>query len=207
MELGVAEEDEDSRLGVAEVARWLLDTDHPDLPQADRERLVGAVVDRLAGGGLTHIDPAGHVRMVDVSEKRTTAREAVAEAVVELSDDARARLFDGTLPKGDALAAVRIAGIMGAKRTADLIPLCHPLPLTGVTVDVVEADGGARITARVATEARTGVEMEAMTAVSVAALALYDMVKSVDRSASIGSIRLLEKRGGTSGVWVRADEI
>lgn len=205
-ELGTPTGNGEARLGVAEVARWILHSDHPDMPENDRERLVEAVVDRLVGGGLTHLDAAGHVRMVDVSEKHASVREALAEAIVGLSDEARARLFQGTLPKGDALASVRIAGIMGAKRTPDLIPLCHPLPLTGVTVDVVEVDSGARITARVATEARTGVEMEAMTAVSVAALALYDMVKSVDRHAWIGPVRLLEKHGGKSGTWMREPE-
>lgn len=204
-ELAASGEEAAGRLGAAEIARWVLDTDHPDLPADERERIVGEVVERLVPGGLTHLDAAGRVHMVDVSAKEVTSREATAEALVALSPDARRRLFDGTLPKGDALASVRLAGIMGAKRTPDLIPLCHPLPITGVTVDVVEAEAGARITVRVATEARTGVEMEAMTGASVAALALYDMVKSVDRSASITAVRLLEKRGGKSGTWVRED--
>lgn len=154
---------------------------------------------------LSHLTARGEVRMVDVSAKAVTAREAVAEAVVELSPEVRRRLFSGDLPKGDALASVRIAGVMAAKRTAQLIPLCHPLPLDGIDMDVEETDTGARIVARIRTTARTGVEMEAMTAASVAALALYDMVKGLDKGAVVGPIRLLEKRGGKSGSWVREE--
>lgn len=150
-----------------------------------------------------HLNEDGDVHMVDVGSKEITDREAIAECLVTLSDDTSDALFGGTLPKGDALASVRLAGIMGAKRTSDLIPLCHPLALTGVEVGVERVDGGARIEATVRTTGKTGVEMEAMTAVSVAALALYDMVKGVERAVEIGPVRLLSKRGGRSGTWTR----
>jgi cyclic pyranopterin phosphate synthase len=150
---------------------------------------------------FSHLDERGEVRMVDVSAKEATDREAVAEAIVEMSPEISRRLFSGELPKGDALASVRLAGIMAAKQTPSLIPLCHPLPLTGVVVDVEPVDAGARIVATVRTTARTGVEMEAMTAASVAALALYDMVKGLDRAVMISRTRLLAKRGGKSGEW------
>lgn len=150
-----------------------------------------------------HLNEDGDVHMVDVGSKEITDREAIAECLVTLSDDTSDALFGGTLPKGDALASVRLAGIMGAKRTPDLIPLCHPLALTGVEVGVERVDGGARIEATVRTTGKTGVEMEAMTAVSVAALALYDMVKGVERAVEIGPVRLLSKRGGRSGTWTR----
>lgn len=152
---------------------------------------------------LTHLDDEGRVHMVDVGEKAETHRVAIAEAMVRMSADTRRRLFSGDLPKGDALATVRIAGIMAAKRTPDLIPLCHPIELTRVTVEVEEAPDGARIEARTETTGRTGVEMEAMSAVSVAALALYDMVKGVERGVEVTSIRLLSKSGGRSGEWRR----
>ncbi|HYY80495.1 MAG TPA: cyclic pyranopterin monophosphate synthase MoaC [Actinomycetes bacterium] len=139
--------------------------------------------------------------MVDVSAKPESERVAVAGCRVLLSAETLALLTEGGLPKGDALAVARVAGIMGAKRTPDLVPLCHPLPLTGVEVDLaVEADA-VRITATVRTTARTGVEMEALTAASVAALALYDMVKGVQRDARIDGLRLLAKRGGRSGAY------
>ncbi|MFO7548405.1 MAG: cyclic pyranopterin monophosphate synthase MoaC [Acidimicrobiia bacterium] len=195
---------DEARTRVREVARWILDVDHPDLGDTEREVLVEGVVDALIGSGLGHLDTAGHVRMVDVSSKEPTDREAIAQGLVRLDPEARRRLFAGELPKGDALASVRLAGIMGAKQTAFLVPLCHPLPLTGVEVQVDEVDTGARITARVRTHASTGVEMEAMTAVAVAALALYDMIKGIDRGAEIEGIRLLHKRGGRSGAWYRA---
>ncbi|MFP5332958.1 MAG: cyclic pyranopterin monophosphate synthase MoaC [Acidimicrobiia bacterium] len=150
-----------------------------------------------------HLTGDGDVHMVDVGSKDVTEREAVAEARVVLSAATADALFGGELPKGDALASVRLAGIMGAKRTADLIPLCHPLPLTGVEVVVERVPEGARIQATARTVGRTGVEMEAMTAVSVAALTLYDMVKGVERGVAIGPIRLLSKRGGRSGTWTR----
>lgn len=152
---------------------------------------------------FTHLTSAGDVHMVDVSRKEVTVREAIARAAITLSDPARDALFSGDLPKGDALAAVRLAGITGAKRTSDLIPLCHPLPIDAVTVEVESTERGARITASVVTTGRTGVEMEAMTAVSVAALTLYDMVKGLDRGAVIGPIELVRKSGGRSGTWER----
>ncbi|MDX1447551.1 MAG: cyclic pyranopterin monophosphate synthase MoaC [Acidimicrobiia bacterium] len=150
-----------------------------------------------------HLTDSGEVHMVDVGGKEVTEREAVAECLVTMGADTAEALFGGSLPKGDALASVRLAGIMGAKKTPDLIPLCHPLPITGVEVDVARTEVGARIQATVRTTGQTGVEMEAMTAVSVAALALYDMVKGVDRGVEIGPIRLLSKRGGRSGTWTR----
>ena len=150
---------------------------------------------------FTHLTSAGDVHMVDVSGKEATTREAVARAGITLSAAVRDALFSGDLPKGDALAAVRLAGITGAKRTSDLIPLCHPLPIDAVTVEVESTEGGARITASVVTTGRTGVEMEAMTAVSVAALTLYDMVKGLDRGAVIGPIELVRKSGGRTGTW------
>ncbi len=141
--------------------------------------------------------------MVDVGAKEITERTAVAEAVVALSPTVQEAVFAGELPKGDALAVVRVAAIMAAKRTPDLVPLCHPIGLDSVTVDVSRVDAGARIevTARVA--ARTGVEMEAMTGAAIGAVALYDMVKGLDRSAEILSVRLLSKAGGKSGAWQR----
>ena len=151
----------------------------------------------------SHLDKRGEMRMVEVGKKPETMRRAVAEAHVRLSPEVRRSLVEGTLPKGDALAAVRLAGIMAAKRTSELIPLCHPLPLSGIEVKIVPSGEGMVITAAVRTTARTGVEMEAMVAVSVAALALYDMVKGLDRGAVIGQIRLLEKTGGKSGEWRR----
>ena len=150
---------------------------------------------------LTHLDEQGRARMVDVGGKDVTERVAVAEGVVELAPGTAELLFGGDLPKGDAVAAARIAGIMAAKRTAELIPLCHPLMLSGIEIDIDRVEGGARIVVTVRTSERTGVEMEALTAVSVAALTIYDMVKGVERGVAIGPIRLLEKRGGRSGTW------
>ena len=152
---------------------------------------------------FAHLTPSGDVHMVDVSSKEVTSREAVASADVTLAGTVTSALFSGSLPKGDALAAVRLAGIAGAKRTSELIPLCHPLPIDGVRVEVESTATGARITATVVTTGRTGVEMEAMTAVSVAALTLYDMVKGLDRGAVIGPIQLVRKSGGRSGTWER----
>lgn len=151
-----------------------------------------------------HLTDDGDVHMVDVSGKAVTHRTAIAECVVSLAPPTSDALFGGTLPKGDALASIRLAGIMGAKRTPDLVPLCHPILLSGVTVDVERHTEGARITARVTTSGQTGVEMEAMTAVSVAALALYDMVKGVERAVEIGPIHLIHKSGGRSGEWNRS---
>jgi cyclic pyranopterin phosphate synthase len=153
---------------------------------------------------LTHLDEAGHVRMVDVGGKEITHRVAVAEATVVMSPEVVERFFAGDLPKGDAAAVARIAGINAAKKTPDLIPLCHPLPLDGVEISLARSGHGIRVLASVSTTGRTGVEMEAMTAASVASLAIYDMVKSVERGASIESVRLLEKSGGKSGKWERS---
>jgi cyclic pyranopterin monophosphate synthase len=153
---------------------------------------------------LTHLDEAGQARMVDVSAKDVTVRTARASGRVLLSPEAVAALRDGRVPKGDALAVARIAGIQGAKRTPDLIPLCHPLGLHGVTVDLTVEDYGVYIAAEARTADRTGVEMEALTSVSVAALALIDMIKSVDKGAVITDVRLDAKDGGKSGSWRRA---
>jgi cyclic pyranopterin monophosphate synthase len=154
-------------------------------------------------GGLTHLDSAGQARMVDVSGKDVTARTATATGRVLLSPEAVAALRDGTLPKGDALAVARIAGIQGAKRTPDLIPLCHPIGLHGVTLDLAVLDEGVAITAVTRTADRTGVEMEALTAVAAAGLALIDMIKAVDPAAEITGIRVEEKTGGKTGLWRR----
>ena len=153
---------------------------------------------------LSHIDGKGAARMVDVGSKAVTERRAVARGLLRLSPSTIALVRDGATPKGDVLAAARLAGIMAAKRTSDLIPLAHPLPLTHASVDLVlEADGIA-IEATVATSARTGVEMEALTAVSVAGLTLYDMLKSVERGATLTDVRLVEKTGGKSGTYRRS---
>lgn len=154
-------------------------------------------------GQLPHLDETGQAHMVDVGDKAATRREAVAEGFVRMSEESRAALFGGELVKGDALAVARVAGIQAAKRTPELIPLCHPLALTSVAVDIEQVDDGARISVRVGTTGPTGVEMEALTAVAVAALSLYDMVKGLERGVEIGPIRLLEKTGGRSGTWVR----
>jgi cyclic pyranopterin phosphate synthase len=153
---------------------------------------------------LTHLDEAGRARMVDVSAKDVTVRTARASGRVLLSPAAVAALRDGRVPKGDALAVARIAGIQGAKRTPELIPLCHPLGLHGVTVDLTVEDTGVHIEAEVRTADRTGVEMEALTSVSVAALTLIDMIKSVDKGAVISDVRLEAKDGGKSGSWRRS---
>ncbi len=152
---------------------------------------------------LTHLGEEGQVRMVDVSEKVPTERTAEAEATVSMSEATTELLFRSDLPKGDALAAARVAGIMAAKRTSELIPLCHPLSISSVTVEISRVEAGAHILARVSTVDRTGVEMEAMTAASVAALTLYDMVKGVERGVEISDVRLVMKRGGRSGEWTR----
>jgi cyclic pyranopterin phosphate synthase len=156
--------------------------------------------------GLSHLDERGAARMVDVSAKAETERVAVAGARVVLRPETAALLAAGDLPKGDALAVARVAGIMAAKRTPDLIPLCHPLPITGVEVDLEVEPEAVAIRATVRTTGRTGVEMEALTAVSVAALTLYDMVKGVQRDVRIEGVRLLAKRGGRSGAWVAEGE-
>ena len=149
--------------------------------------------------GLTHIDETGAARMVDVSAKPETVREATARGRVMMMASTRALIGEGKAAKGDVLAAARLAGIMAAKRASELIPLCHPLPLSGVTVDLVLGDDFIEISATARTTGRTGVEMEALTAVSVAALTIYDMVKAVDRGMRIEAIRLVHKSGGKSG--------
>jgi cyclic pyranopterin phosphate synthase len=164
----------------------------PKPPRAERRR-------------LSHVDRTGRPRMVDVSAKPVTARRAVAEALVTMSAETMSLVIDGGGPKGDVLGVAELAGVMGGKRTSDLIPLCHPLPLTDLQVSITpdRAAGALRIRAEAATTAQTGVEMEAMTAASVAALTVYDMVKGVERGVEIGAVRLLSKAGGKSGEWVR----
>ncbi|MDP5278192.1 cyclic pyranopterin monophosphate synthase MoaC [Sphingomonas sp. DG1-23] len=150
---------------------------------------------------LTHLDESGAAHMVDVAGKAVTAREAVATGRITMSPEAAAAVRAGSVKKGDVLATARIAGIMAAKKTAELIPLCHPLPLTRVAVDLAPDETGVTATATAATEGKTGVEMEALTAVSAALLTLYDMAKALDKSMTIGDIRLLSKKGGKSGDW------
>jgi cyclic pyranopterin phosphate synthase len=154
---------------------------------------------------LTHVDAAGSARMVDVSGKAVTVRRAVAAGRVRTTEHVIDLLRRDGLPKGDALAVARIAGIMGAKRTPDLVPLCHPIALHSVTVDLELAGEGIEITATTTTADRTGVEMEALTAVAAAGLALVDMVKAVDPAASIEGVRVLRKEGGKTGEWVRPE--
>ena len=148
---------------------------------------------------LTHVDARGRVQMVDVGDKPATAREAVARGSVRMSGAARRAIRSGSVKKGDPLQAARIAGIMAAKRTHELVPLCHPLPLTHVSVELTATAAGYDLDARARTTAQTGVEREALTAVAVAALTLYDMLKAVDRAMTIENVRLIEKSGGRSG--------
>jgi cyclic pyranopterin phosphate synthase len=154
--------------------------------------------------GLTHIGDDGSARMVDLSGKVKTAREATASGRIDMAAATATAIRAGDIKKGDVLGVARIAGIMAAKRTADLIPLCHPLPLSGVTLDLAVDKDGVTATATVRTTHETGVEMEALTAVSVALLTIYDMAKALDRRMTIGGVRLLAKSGGRSGDW-RAD--
>ena len=151
--------------------------------------------------GLTHLDQAGAARMVDVSVKAETRRVAIAEGRIAMSDEAADAIRAGAIAKGDVLAVARIAGIMAAKRTAEMIPLCHPLAIAACTVDLTVETGAVRVEASVATTGQTGVEMEALTAVSAALLTVYDMAKAIDKSMIIGEIRLLSKAGGRSGDW------
>jgi cyclic pyranopterin phosphate synthase len=156
---------------------------------------------------LTHLDAEGRAHMVDVSAKEPTLRRAVAEGLVHMAPATLDLVTSGAVAKGDALAVARLAGIQGAKRTADLVPLCHPVRLDHVAVDLEPLPpGGVRIRAEAVAFDRTGVEMEALTAVAAAALALYDMIKGVDRSAEIATVRLLSKEGGRSGPWSRPPE-
>jgi len=151
---------------------------------------------------LTHFDAAGHAAMVDVGDKPETARAATARVTVSMRPDTLRMILGGTATKGDVFGVARLAGIMAAKRTADLIPLCHPLPITAVTVDLAaDGDEAVGITATVKTTGRTGVEMEALTAASIAALTVYDMCKSVDRGMRIEGLRVVEKSGGKSGLF------
>jgi cyclic pyranopterin phosphate synthase len=152
---------------------------------------------------LTHFDDGGNAHMVDVSGKAVTDRLATAEAAIKMRPETLAHITQGTAKKGDVLGVARLAGIMGAKKTSDLIPLCHPLPITKVTLDLVpdETLPGVRITATVKTSGQTGVEMEALTAASTAALTIYDMLKAAEKGMEIVSIRLLRKEGGKSGVY------
>ena len=167
----------------------------PAPPRAERRR-------------LTHVDRSGRPRMVDVSDKPVTARRAVAEAAVVVSQETLSLVIDGGGPKGDVLGVAELAGVMAAKRTSELIPLCHPLPLTDLVVAVTpdRAAGLLRVRAEAATTAQTGVEMEALTAASVAALTIYDMVKGVEKGVEIRSVRLVSKTGGKSGDWSRPSE-
>ncbi len=150
---------------------------------------------------LTHLDATGAAHMVDVGGKVSTLRRAVARGRIAMSAEAAAAIRDGSVKKGDVLATARIAGIMAAKRTSDLIPLCHPLPLTSAAIDLALDDSGVTVTATCATDARTGVEMEALTAATVALLTLYDMAKAIDKGMVIEHVRLIEKTGGKSGDW------
>lgn len=154
---------------------------------------------------LSHVDPEGRARMVDVGGKPETARAARAEGSITMSAEALTAIERNAVSKGDVIATARIAGIMAAKKTADLIPLCHPLPLTDAGVDIVvdRSLPGLRVTGWASTQGRTGIEMEALTAVTVALLTVYDMAKALDRGMEISGVRLLEKRGGKSGDWKR----
>jgi cyclic pyranopterin phosphate synthase len=161
------------------------------------------MTDELSRQVLTHVDESGAARMVDVSGKAVTSREAVASGRVRVSAQVVELLRGEGVPKGDALGAARVAGIMAAKRTSDLVPLCHPLAISGVVVDLEVADEAVEITVTVRTSDRTGVEMEALTAVCVAALTVVDMVKAVDKAAVIDDVKIIRKSGGRSGTWTR----
>ncbi|MGD2103141.1 MAG: cyclic pyranopterin monophosphate synthase MoaC [Acidimicrobiia bacterium] len=152
---------------------------------------------------LTHLDDAGEVRMVDVGDKPHTRRTAVAEGFVAMSPELVEKFFQGDLPKGDAAAVARVAGITAAKKTSELIPLCHPIPISSIDIDLAPAGHGVAITATVVTTGQTGVEMEAMIAVSISALTIYDMVKGVERGVTIEAVRLRSKEGGRTGRWER----
>lgn len=155
---------------------------------------------------FTHLDDAGHARMVDVTEKTPTVRSATARGFVRCSESVIGALRGSGVPKGDVLAVARIAGIQGAKRCAELLPLAHVIGVHGASVDLEVADDGVQIAATVRTADRTGVEMEALTAVSIAALAIVDMVKGIDKSVTIENVRLISKEGGRSGSWSRSGE-
>ncbi len=154
---------------------------------------------------LTHLDDKGAAQMVDVGGKPDTQRVAIASGAIRMSEQALAAIRDGNVPKGDVVAAARIAGIMAAKKTGELIPLCHPLGLEAVTIDFAFEAGGMRVTASASLTGKTGVEMEALVATSTALLTIYDMVKAIDKGMVIEDVRLIEKRGGKSGTWKAAD--
>lgn len=160
----------------------------------------------MSAEGFTHLTPEGHVHMVDVTEKQPTVRMAVARAHVMVNPVVMDSLTEGTVPKGDVWAAARIAGISAAKKCSELLPLAHPIGIHGVSVDIATSFDTITITTTVKTADRTGVEMEALTAASVAALTVIDMVKGLDRNAHIADVKLLEKHGGRSGSWIREDE-
>jgi len=176
------------------------------LPRAPSNRRGPTGTANLVRMGLTHVDASGNARMVDVSQKQVTIREATASGRLRTTSEVIGLLRRNGLPKGDALAVARVAGIAGAKRTPDLVPLCHPVALHAVTVELDVRDDSVEITASTRTADRTGVEMEAITAVITAGLALYDMVKAVDRAAQLTEIRLVHKSGGRSGEWSRPSE-
>lgn len=161
----------------------------------------------MPDGGLTHLDDAGEVRMVDIGGKEATRRTAVAEGHVAMSPELVERFFQGDLPKGDAAAVARVAGITGAKKTSELIPLCHPIALSSVQIALEPTGHGVAIVATVSTTGQTGVEMEAMTAVATTALTIYDMVKGVERGVTIETVRLRMKEGGRTGRWERGPEV
>ena len=186
----------------------------PAVVLRDRPRGIGGSSPRGRGPGaggkkrapaarLSHVDARGRIKMVDVGDKPVTDREAIARGFITMSREALRLVRSGAVKKGDPLQTARLAGILAAKQTSALIPLCHPLPLSKVDVDVAPTSRGYQIEARVRTSARTGVEMEALTAVAVAALTLYDMVKAVDKSMVIGDVRLVYKSGGASGTYRR----
>jgi cyclic pyranopterin phosphate synthase len=156
---------------------------------------------RMTGAKLTHLDEAGNARMVDVGGKPATPRVAIASGRLRMSPQALAAIREGEVPKGDVLAAARIAGILAAKKTGELIPLCHPLALDAVTIDFAFEEDALRATATASLTGKTGVEMEAMTATSIALLTVYDMAKAIDKGMVIEDVRLVEKRGGKSGTW------
>lgn len=172
-------------------------------PRQEQPRQDRSWEEDAAGQDLTHVDESGAARMVDVAGKEATARTAVATGVLRSTVQVLELLRRDDLPKGDALATARIAGIMAAKRTPDLVPLCHPIAISGVRVELETGDAEVRITATVRTTDRTGVEMEALTAVTGAGLALHDMVKAVDPAAVLDSVRVERKEGGKTGTWVR----